>query len=96
MLKEIWGNAVDWTKKTEIKNAEFLPVGEAAKLHPDQLRAAKRTLDSSGFSAEGTLISAFAVPRSGNFLRDSVALNTFNNYIYQAPVITLTEEQTVS
>ena len=60
-------NEVEWTRKAEMRKAEFLAVGKARMaIYSNSLQTSKRrTINSSGFSAEENLIFASAVLHNG-------------------------------
>ena len=62
--KRICENVDEWTRKAEIRKRELQAVGETRKgtFWPTP-HLEERTFDSSGGSADGTLISTFTVPR---------------------------------
>ena len=62
MFKEdLEGKKVEWIEKAEIRETDFLAVGEACKATFSPIPALKvKTFDSSGFPGEGTFISEFA------------------------------------
>ena len=63
-FKRIGGNVVERARKAELRKAELLAAGEARKaIFRPYPGVKERTFDSSGFSAEGTLISTSAVPK---------------------------------
>ena len=62
MSTEDWGNAVKWAWKAKIGKGEFLAEDEVCKalVWPT---AGLQAFDRTGFSTEGTLISASAAPQ---------------------------------
>ena len=60
-LTEDWGNAAEWAWKGKIGKPEFLAEDEVCKALVWPI-ASLQAFDRSGFSTEGTLISASAAP----------------------------------